>query len=132
MPYQWIDPELFLEHQGVAVYYAYEDGGNACYYWYTTDPSDDDWTWSEPDSDQFDVRDLPNLGLDVQNRANHAQIIRQAISQGLITGEPALAKPPLTVKIEVRGGLAYLVEQPPGVEVEIINLTEDKEPRERR
>jgi hypothetical protein len=38
--------------------------------------------------------------------------------------------PPLIVKIEVLGGVAYLVEKPPGVEVEITdhdNMAEEGE-----
>jgi hypothetical protein len=134
MPYRWIEPELFLEHQGVAVYHCYDGDGNACYYWYTTDPNDDDWTWSEPDSAQFDIRTLPDLGLDVRDFENHAAIIRHAIEADLITGDLVVtdAPSPVIVKIEVRGGLAYVVEQPPGVEVEIVNPTDDKEASERR
>jgi hypothetical protein len=123
MPYQWVEPELFLEFEGVAVYHCYDDNGRVSYYWYTTDPSDDNCDFAKPDSAQFDVRDLPNLGLDVKDFENHAAIIRHAIQVGLIIGHLVVtdAPSPLTVKIEVWGGVAYLVEKPPGVEVEIID-----------
>jgi len=124
MPYQWIDPELFLEHNGVAVYHCYEDDGPVSYYWYTTDPSDDNRVWSKPESSQFDVRTLPDLGLDVNDFENHATIIQQAIQVGLIIGDLVVtdAPSPPTVKIEVRGGVAHVVEQSPGVTVEIVDL----------
>jgi hypothetical protein len=127
MPYQWIDPELFLEHNGVAVYHCYEDDGPVSYYWYTTDPSDDNRVWSKPETAQFDVRTLPDLGLDVNDFENHATIIQQAIQVGLIIGDLVVtdAPSPPTVKIEVRGGVAHVVEQSPGVTVEIVDLDEN-------
>jgi hypothetical protein len=124
MPYQWIDPELFLEFAGVAVYHCYDDDSLVSTYWYTTDPSDCNYKFPEVSGEaQFDVRDLPDLDLDGSDPLNHLAIIRHAISAGLITGAPAIKteEPPLTVKIEVLGGVAYVVEQPPGVEVEIVD-----------
>jgi hypothetical protein len=43
---------------------------------------------------------------------------------GLIIGDLVVtdAPSPPTVKIEVRGGVAHVVEQPPGVTVEIVDL----------
>ena len=123
MPYQWIDPELFLESEGVAVYHCYDDGSMISRYWYTTDVTDCNYKFPETDKAQFDVRDLPALGLDAGDQKNHAPIIRHAIGEGLISGEAAV-KPepsPLVVRIEVLGGVAYLVDKPPGVEVEIID-----------
>ena len=130
MPYQWIDPELFLEFAGVAVYHCYEEDGPVSYYWYTTDPSDDNRVWAHPDSAQFDVRTLPNLGLDVKDFENHATIIQYAIQAGLITGGPAtMTEPALpVVRIEVRGGIASVVEKPSGIEVKIVyHDTREKE-----
>ena len=122
MPYKWIEPELFLEFAGVAVYHTYDDNDAGSYYWYTTDPSDDNRDWAGPDKAQFDVRELPTLGLDVNDFEKHAAIIQNAIRKGLITGEPSpQSEIALTVKIEVRKGVAYVVEQPPGVEVKIID-----------
>jgi hypothetical protein len=123
MPYQWIDPKLFLEYARVAVYHCYTEDNQVSAYWYTTDIADcdlDDWGSHEA---PFDVRDLPSLGLDVEDRDTHAAIIRHAIGAGLITGEPAVKpeSPPLRVKIEVWRGVASVVEQPPGVEVAIID-----------
>jgi len=123
MPYQWIDPELFLEFEGVAVYHCYDDGSMISGYWYTTDITDCNYKFPETNTAQFDVRDLPDLGLDAGDQKHHAPIIQHAISEGLISGEAAVkSKPsPLIVKIEVLGGVAYLVEKPPGVEVQIID-----------
>ena len=121
MPYQWIDPELFLEFEGVAVYHCYDDVDTVSSYLYTTDVTDCNYKFPETDNAQFDVRDLPNLGLDAGDRRNHARIIRHAIGEGLLSGEAAVRteQPPLIVRIEVRRGVAYVVEKPPGVEVEI-------------
>lgn len=90
MPYQWIDPKLFLEYAGVAVYHCYTEDNQVSAYWYTTDVADcdlDEWGSHEA---PFDVRDLPSLGLDVEDRDTHAAVIRHAIGAGLITGEPAV------------------------------------------
>ena len=119
MPYEWVEPDLFLEYQGVAVYHCYDDNDIVSSYWYTTASSDDNRDWPQPETAQFDARELPDLGLDANDPANHAAIIRGAIEAGLISGEPAVEADPLIVKIEVLGGVATVVEKPPGVEVEI-------------
>lgn len=121
MPYQRIDPDLFVEVDGVAVYHCYDDAGDLCWYWYTPDAKDDNADWPLPDSTQFDVRDLPDLGLNAQDTDTHGQIITAAIHSGLISGEPAVKQPPLTVTIEVIGGVAHILAKPDGVEVEILD-----------
>ncbi len=121
MPYQWIEPEIFLEHENVAVYHCYDDLDNVSSYWYTTDPSDCNYKHPESNA-QFDVRDLPTLGLDANDQSNHAAIIQHAITEGLITGEPAITtEPPKVVRIEMQGGVAEVIEKPSDVEVEIID-----------
>ena len=129
MPYQWVDPELFLEYEGVAVYHCYDDGETINAYWYTTDVTDCDLEYPNSDSAQFDVRELPNLSLDADDPKNHTTIIQTAIIEGLITGEPEVkVEPPApVVKIEVIGVVAYVVEQLPGIEVEIIDRDMDEE-----
>jgi hypothetical protein len=87
MPDQWLDPELFLEHKGVTVYYCYDDDNLVSSYWYTTDASDCNIDSPATDSVQFDVRDLPHLGLNADDRQNHATIIRNAIQKSLISGK---------------------------------------------
>lgn len=88
MPYQWIDPDLFLEYEGVAVYHCYDDDDMVSTYWYTTEITDCNVDAPELEGFQFDVRDLPNLGLDADDPNNHEAVIRHAISEGIITGEP--------------------------------------------
>jgi hypothetical protein len=96
MPYQWIDPDLFLEYEGVAVYHCYDDGSTVSTYWYTTDAADCNSDAPLPAAAQFDVRELPALGLDAADLTTHAGIIRHAIEAGLLTGEAARpSDPPL-------------------------------------
>lgn len=127
MPYQWIEPDLFLEFAGVAIYYCYDELDNLALYWYTTDPFDCDYKDAQSNA-QFDVRDLPHPGLDMGDRSHHPAIIKQAIAAGLITGEPAITPTPpgSVVKIEVLGGVAYVLDKPSGVQVEIVDRDGDK------
>ena len=128
MPYQWVEPELFLEHNSVAVYHCYDDGGQKSWYWYTSEATDDNYDWTPADTAQFDVRSLPNGGLDANDRPNHGTIIRQAIDAGLVSGEPALKPaPPGVVRLEVLGGVATVLDKPPGVKVEIIDRDQDED-----
>lgn len=90
MPDEWTDPEPFLEYEGVTVFHCYDDDNMVSLYWYTTDASDCNIDSPVTESIQFDVRDLPNLGLDIDNRQNHPAIIRSAIQNGLISGEVAV------------------------------------------
>lgn len=112
MPYQWIPPELFLQHHGVAVYRCYDDGGEVSRYWYTTDPTDDNYDWAPADTVQFDVRDLPDGGLDANDQQNHAAIIRQAIEAGLISGEPAAKSEQLSLSQILVQAVETLFAQP--------------------
>ncbi len=121
MPYQWIEPDLFVEVEGVAVYHCYDDSAEVCEYWYTTEPEDDNIDWATTDNGQFDVRELPALGLNVRDPDSHAKIIEQAIRAGLLHGAPSAKPPPLKVIIEVSGGVAYVVEKPAEIEVELID-----------
>jgi hypothetical protein len=86
MPYEWLEPELFLEHAGVAIYHCYDDDNVVSTYWYTTDASDCNVDAPAGESSQFDVRDLPDLGLATADRASHATIIKDALSAGILTG----------------------------------------------
>lgn len=121
MPYKWVEPEFFVEVDGVAVYHCYDDVGVRSWYWYTTDVHDDNTVWTKSDTAQFDVRDLSDLGLDAHDFDTHARIIEQAIQAGLVSGEPAVREPLPVVKIEVIGGVAHVLDKPPGIEVEIID-----------
>lgn len=50
MPYRWVEPEVFVEHEGVMVFHCYRHdmADDRLEYWYTTDS----------DPEDFDVRDL--------------------------------------------------------------------------
>lgn len=55
MPYQWVKPEVFMQHNGVTVYHVYkndhwEDGVRDCWY-----------ALCEDDESIFDYRDLPGI-----------------------------------------------------------------------
>jgi hypothetical protein len=121
MPYQWFPPELFTAHKGVAVYHCYTSQGRSLY-WYTTDPYDDDVDQPSSTDCQFNLRDLPGLGLDLQeNKAVHRQIIHRAIDEGLITGPPSRPLEPQIVTIEVVGeAQVTVIEKPVVVEVKVI------------
>jgi len=73
MPYGWIDPEPFLTHKDITVYYTYKDDdySNQLTYWYTTDFTH---TCSDNEYD-FDVRELPYYN----ENDSHQDIIRKAI-----------------------------------------------------
>lgn len=55
MPMIWIEPEVYLQHNGVTVYRAYKDadGERPLDNWFTTAQDDPDY--------EFDVRDLPDV-----------------------------------------------------------------------
>lgn len=67
----------------VTIYHCYKDDIISTY-WYTADPSNCDTDCPAMDSNsQFDIRNLPNCGLDVDNPENHGVIIRGAITERL-------------------------------------------------
>lgn len=74
MPLIWVEPELYLEHQGVKIYRTYKNDNQndpyQCYY--TTDVTED-----EP---AFDIRDLSTFGV----LREYGDIIRSAIEIGEI------------------------------------------------
>ena len=50
MPYRWVEPEVFVEHNDVMIFHCYRHdmADDRLEYWYTTDG----------DTEEFDVRDL--------------------------------------------------------------------------
>ena len=61
MPYKtiWVEPEVFLEHNGVTVYHTYRDDEfeqGANWYWFRLDQE-------ECDKGKFDIRNVDPLGL---------------------------------------------------------------------
>lgn len=82
MPYRWVEPELFLEYDGMKIYHTYGDDGFADSpkaYWYTTDVTEErGW--------EFDVRELKTgLTIDKDNfRESIRAILRKAIEMNLL------------------------------------------------
>lgn len=73
----WVDPDLFLTHNGVNVFHTYKDddveqGQSFC--WYTLNCCEDDHA--------FDVRDLTDEHVPFDDGEVHAAIIRKAIDEG--------------------------------------------------
>jgi hypothetical protein len=90
MPYrtEWVDPELFLEHNDVCVYHAYNDGDadNQLTYWFAVTEDGD----SSNDPQEFDVRDIPLggaalSGKDWETDEGRKKLITMAIDHGWIT-----------------------------------------------
>lgn len=79
MPFDWVEPELFLEHRGIKIWHAYSAGdpqrqlSNV----YTIAEWCDDSTMDEADTHQFDVTELPQL----PGVSDHELIIRHAIDE---------------------------------------------------
>ena len=90
MPYQtiWVEPDLFLEHNGVKVYHSYknDDFEDPLFYWFCVYPSGD--TSYEDDKRDFDVGDLSTRpkGLreasTIVSEAEFAEFIKRAIESG--------------------------------------------------
>lgn len=116
MPMIEIPPELFVEHQGVAVYRTYDGDGQESTWHYTTDPTDH--YIDTPEGWQFDVRDLSPGVFDVNDPATHETIIRTAIATGRVRGEPARGWTVGEVVVEVCAGEAKVIERPAWIEVE--------------
>ena len=80
MPYEWVDPEVFVEYNGVTVYHVYKNN-HPMYYHFCTDPGD-----CEDDSNmggtQFDVRDLKPVYTVGSRRWNMEYTIKAAIDSG--------------------------------------------------
>jgi len=81
MPYGWVNPDIFLEFNGVNVYHTYksDEYTNQCENWYTTDKN----TTENNDECIFDVRDLPRPDKD-NKCESHFHIIRNAIDKKIL------------------------------------------------
>lgn len=91
MPYrtEWVDPEVFLEHNGVTIYHVYKGDDVECgrrFYWFgtTIHASDDD----DDDGESFDVRDLPgaHAALSYVPFAEQEPVVRQLIVAAIDNG----------------------------------------------
>lgn len=90
MPYssEWVEPEVFMEHNGTKVYHIYKDDDidqGPRFYWFTLDPV------NGSDTDQehvFDVRDLTKE-TDIEKPGTdwREQIIRAALDAGTLKPE---------------------------------------------
>jgi hypothetical protein len=58
MPYAYVEPDIYLEYEGVAVWHIYDagDGGAPLEYWFTTDITSTDDFHGHGERGQFDVR----------------------------------------------------------------------------
>jgi len=95
---EWIEPEIFLQHNGVTVYHAYKnnDVEQKFTYWFTTNPEYYEEFGGEADPYEFDVRDLntpppdnPQLVIDAltppaSELEEMAATIRRAIDLGIL------------------------------------------------
>ena len=83
MPYDWVEPELFVEHGGVKVFHIYKnnfvhDGRREC--WFTTDICGGE----SDDPCAFDVRDLSTFAPGKP----YSQAVCDAIDKGELKREP--------------------------------------------
>lgn len=101
MPYKivWVEPEVFLEYKGVAVFHSYKNDSfeDRFFYWFTTNPSGVN---EISDEYQFDVRRIvvplsetsqtvvDVLAPPVSEVEGIAATIRRAIDAGLIRPPP--------------------------------------------
>jgi hypothetical protein len=92
--YEWVEPDLFLEHKEVEVYHSYrnDDYGNGPWeYWFQVQLTDDTEGTTEDDMHEFDVRDLDAWKVISRRcRVEPKQAIRKAIDKG---GRQELLKP---------------------------------------
>jgi hypothetical protein len=78
MPFQWVDPELLMEHQGIKIYHVYKDDDVELplEFWYEAEMEDDDIV-------EFDVRDLPSVeGIAASYWWSSERGMRREISNG--------------------------------------------------
>lgn len=102
MPDTWIEPELYLYYNGVAVYHCYRNdcySGGAMKNWYTTDITEQ--------LPAFDIRDLSAY----QPYVDHKVILEKAIDRGELQ-VPEDACLPLTQEIDILLKFPELEEMP--------------------
>lgn len=57
MPYRYVEPEVYLTHQGVSVFHVYREGTDEPWsYWFTSDPRTADQTHAHGSGGHFDAR----------------------------------------------------------------------------
>ena len=85
MPFDWVDAEVFLEHNGVTIYHVYKNdfmnGGSRTYHYGTSPDCSDDGD----EHGEFDVRELPGAHVfDLNNYDGIKAAIVAAIDAGHI------------------------------------------------
>lgn len=70
MPYVYVEPEVFINHNGVDIFHAYRDGTNEPWtYWFTTNPATADNSHGHGLGGWFDVRRLTGKWSDTPSVA---------------------------------------------------------------
>lgn len=87
MPYktEWVEPALFLEHNGVKVWHVYKDDDveqGLRSFWFVSDPIN-----GENDGSDWDVRDLAAWGDADGSGWPDDSVIRAAIIRAIESGE---------------------------------------------
>lgn len=66
MPYTYVEPEIYLTHNGVEVFHGYSDGDDTpCDYWFTTNQEQADNFSGHGKNGWFDARIFAGLGVNV-------------------------------------------------------------------
>lgn len=94
MPYQWVEPEDFLEYKGVWVYEHYDDNqvDQVNEHWF--DLWDDDNDTEDADV-SFDIREYAPLIKEVEPIVeNYGIILKALIDEGYLTSEGITKKKP--------------------------------------
>lgn len=102
MPDTWIEPELYLYHNGVAIYHCYRNNcfsGGVMENWYTTDINEQ--------LPAFDIRDLSTY----QTGTGHKAILEAAVDNGELKA-PEDAYLPLTQAVDILVEFPELEEMP--------------------
>lgn len=85
MPLKWMEPEQFIDFEGVKIFHTYKDDLSDIpqSYWYSTCDTVADSEY------EFDVRDLPdyNPHRDIGNFEEHRNAIRSAIMMGVLKSD---------------------------------------------
>jgi hypothetical protein len=87
MPYEWVDPEVFVEHAGVTVYHIYKNDfagqGTRTYHFGTGIGCSDE---NPGENGEFDIRNLPGAaGLDLDDVEVARAFLMAAIDDGHLT-----------------------------------------------
>jgi hypothetical protein len=91
MPYEWVDPEVFLEYKDIELFVTYvdnhaDDVNPHCFAF---------WEGSEEEPDHFDIREYAHLIKEVEPIIeNYSIILKALIDEGYLTAESITDKKP--------------------------------------